>query len=36
MDEATTALGHQFHHFKATVCSAYETYELRQEAEACP
>jgi hypothetical protein len=35
MDEVTTTLGHQFRHFKATVCSAYDTYELRQEVDAC-
>jgi hypothetical protein len=34
MDEVTTAVGYQFRHFKATVCSAYETHELPQEAEA--
>ena len=34
MDEVTTAVGHQFRHFKATVCSAFNTHELRQEVEA--
>ncbi|KAG2091349.1 uncharacterized protein F5147DRAFT_780033 [Suillus discolor] len=34
MDEVTTAVGHQFRHFKATVCSAYETHELPQEVKA--
>jgi hypothetical protein len=33
MDKVTTAVGHQFRNFKATVCSAYETHELPQEVE---
>ncbi|KAG2052976.1 hypothetical protein BDR06DRAFT_972657 [Suillus hirtellus] len=34
MDQLTSVLGHQFRQFKATVCAAYETHELRQEVEA--
>jgi hypothetical protein len=34
MDQVTSAVGQQFRNFKATVCSAYDTQELRQEAEA--
>jgi hypothetical protein len=34
MDKVTSAVGQQFRDFKATVCSAYVTQELRQEAEA--
>jgi hypothetical protein len=34
MDLVTSALGHQFRTFKATVCSAYDTHELRHEVEA--
>jgi hypothetical protein len=34
MDSVTSAVGQQFRDFKATVCSAYVTRELRQEAEA--
>jgi hypothetical protein len=33
MDKVTTAVGHQFRNFKATICSAYETHELPQEVE---
>jgi hypothetical protein len=31
MDELTSSVGCQFHEFKATVCSAYDTPELFQE-----
>lgn len=31
MDEVTSSVGQQFREFKATVCSAYDTHELRQE-----
>ncbi|KAG2737753.1 hypothetical protein P692DRAFT_20883262 [Suillus brevipes Sb2] len=34
MDEVTSALGQQLRGFKATVCAAYQTRELRQEVEA--
>jgi hypothetical protein len=34
MDQVTSTVGQQFREFKATVCSAYDTHELRQEAEA--
>jgi hypothetical protein len=34
MDQVTSAIGQQFRNFKATVCSAYDTQELRQEVEA--
>jgi hypothetical protein len=34
MDHVTSAVGEQFRDFKATVCSAYVTHELRQEVEA--
>jgi len=34
MDEVTSAVGRQFRAFKATVCSSFETHELRQEVEA--
>jgi hypothetical protein len=34
MDQVTSAVGQQFREFKATVCSAYDTHELRQEVEA--
>jgi hypothetical protein len=34
MDDVTSAVGRQFRAFKATVCSSFETHELRQEVEA--
>ncbi|KAG2126386.1 hypothetical protein BD769DRAFT_1668376 [Suillus cothurnatus] len=34
MDQVTSTIGQQFCNFKATVCSAYDTQELRQEVEA--
>jgi len=34
MDKVTSAVGQQFHDFKATVCLAYATRELHQEVEA--
>ncbi|KAG2087624.1 uncharacterized protein F5147DRAFT_781269 [Suillus discolor] len=34
MDQVTSTVGQQFRNFKATVCSAYNTQELCQEAEA--
>ncbi|KIK35174.1 hypothetical protein CY34DRAFT_56217, partial [Suillus luteus UH-Slu-Lm8-n1] len=34
MDHVTSTLGQQFRQFKATVCDAYETYELGQEVRA--
>ena len=34
MDQVTSTVGQQFREFKATVCSAYDTHELHQEAEA--
>jgi hypothetical protein len=34
MDQVTSTVGQQFRDFKATVCSAYATHELRQEVEA--
>ncbi|KAG1821944.1 uncharacterized protein BJ212DRAFT_1445347 [Suillus subaureus] len=34
MDQVTTVVSKQFCHFKATVCSAYVTHKLHQEAEA--
>jgi hypothetical protein len=34
MDSVTSAVGQQFRDFKATVCSAYVTRKLHQEAEA--
>lgn len=34
MDQVTSAVGQQFREFKATVCSAYDTHELRREVEA--
>jgi hypothetical protein len=33
MDQATSAVGDQFRAFKANVCSAYDTRELRHEVE---
>jgi hypothetical protein len=33
MDQVTSAVGDQFRNFKAQVCSAYNTQELRQEVE---
>lgn len=34
MDDVTSAVGRQFHAFKATVCLAYDTSELPQETDA--
>jgi hypothetical protein len=34
MDQVTSAVGQKLRDFKATVCSAYVTHELRQEVEA--
>lgn len=34
MDGVTTVVGYQFHHFKSTICSTYETHKLPQDVEA--
>ncbi|KAG2067230.1 hypothetical protein BDR04DRAFT_1129692 [Suillus decipiens] len=34
MDKVTSTVGRQFHAFKATVCSSFDTHELHQEVEA--